>query len=55
LGSYDGYEIVDYWMTQSTFNFAKFGNKLALKALYGMDKRVDQLTTNQLEFIKCLG
>lgn len=55
LASMDGYEIVDYWMTQLGFNFGRFGSKLALKALYSMEKKIDTLTINQFEFLKCLG
>lgn len=55
LASSEGYEIVDYWMTQQGFNFVKFGQKLALKALYSMERKIDVLTTNQFEFLKCLG
>lgn len=26
-----------------------------MKAIYSIDKKIDQITTNQLEFLKCLG
>lgn len=56
LASNEGLQIVDYWMTQMAFNFVKFhNNKLALKALYSVEKKIDTLTINQFEFLKCLG
>jgi|JI10StandDraft_1071094.scaffolds.fasta_scaffold2690032_1 hypothetical protein len=47
LASLEGLEIVDYWMTQPTFNFVRFHSKLALKAIYAMERKIDVLTTNQ--------
>jgi serine/threonine protein kinase len=42
-------------MTQMHFNFIKFKGKLTLKAIYAIDKKIDILTVNQFEFLKCLG
>ena len=55
LASIDGLQIVDYWMTQPMFNFVKFNHRLALKAIYSLEKKIDTLTTNQFQFLKCLG
>lgn len=55
LASREGHEIIDYWLTQPHFNFVKFQNKLVLYALYSNEKKIDYFTTNQLEFLKCLG
>lgn len=48
LATCDGHEIIDYWLTQPSFNFVKFHNKLVLKALYSIEKKIDNFTTNQL-------
>lgn len=55
LATCEGYQIIDYWLTQSNFNFTKFHNKLVLKALYSIEKKIEHFTTNQLQFLKCLG
>ncbi len=55
LASEDGNEIIDYWMTQPQFNFVKFKSRVALKAIYAIERRIDVLTANQFQFLKCLG
>lgn len=47
LASEDGNEIIDYWMTQMHFNFLRFKNKICLKAIYAIEKKIDVLTANQ--------
>lgn len=48
--------IVDYWVTQLGFNFVRFKkSKINLRAIYSFQKRVDRLTVNNFEFLKCLG
>ena len=46
LASDDDNEVIDYWMTQSHYNFIKFKSKLCLKAIYAIDKKIDTLSTN---------
>lgn len=55
LASADQNEIVDFWLTQPHFTFAKFKSKLLLKAIYTIEKQVDKISVNHFEFMKCLG
>lgn len=55
LASSEDNEIIDYWMTQPQFTFSKFKTKIALKAIYTIDSKVDRISVNHFEFLKCLG
>ena len=46
FGSYENKEIVDYILSQHHLNFTYFKKKLAMKALYTIEKKVNEISIN---------
>lgn len=55
LAAYYTNAFLDYWLCQHSFDFMRFRKRLELKAIYGCERKGEHISSNEFEYLVCLG